>query len=168
MDGEYEMKQAYAAILESDFEQAIDWFERAIACDPHNASYRYRLSVTCARSGRLAKAIMHAGEAVQLDPHQEVYRHHAETLEAKKLVQEAERTLEDHQSDEAVIESLRAAIALDPLLVEARVLLAFASWQIGREDEALRALQDALKLDPQHPEARRLLDQIHLPNQQNR
>lgn len=168
MNGEHEMKQAYAAILESDFEQAIDWFERAIACDPHNASYRYRLSVTCARSGRLAKAIMHAGEAIQLDPDQEEYRQHADALEAKKLVQEAERALENHRGDEAVIESLRTAIALDPLLVEARVLLAFTSWQTGREDEALGALQDALKLDPQHPEARRLLDQIHSPNRQNR
>ncbi|WP_230876148.1 tetratricopeptide repeat protein [Paenibacillus validus] len=69
MDGELAIKKAYESILNHDFEQAIGWFERAIALNPNNASYHYKLSITYARSNKLSKAIRHAEqEIVEGDP----------------------------------------------------------------------------------------------------
>lgn len=159
MDGEYEIKKAYASILESDFERAIEWFERAVRLDPDNAAYHYKLSVTYARSNRLGKAIEHARTAARLHPDNESYRYHAGTLEAKQLLQDAEKHIEGHIQPHIAVNLLKQAILLDPLLIEAYLLLAVAYGELEEFGPALQAAKDAVKLDPQHAEANRLVEQ---------
>ncbi|WP_077997230.1 tetratricopeptide repeat protein [Paenibacillus larvae] len=66
MNGEQEIQKAYQALLDNDFEQAIDCFEQAVRRDPLNADFHYKLSISCARSGKLKKALAHARDALRL------------------------------------------------------------------------------------------------------
>ncbi|PYI54892.1 tetratricopeptide repeat protein [Paenibacillus flagellatus] len=162
MDGEYEIKKAYASILDSDFERAIDWFEQAVQLDPDNADYHYKLSITYARSNRLGKAIEHARRALRLRPDDETYRFHVDTLESKRLVQEAEKHLDGTERAHLSVALLKDAIALDPLSSEAYLLLAAAYGELREYGPAVQAAKEALKLDPNSPEASRMADEYRL------
>lgn len=159
MDGEEEIKRAYESILRSDFEQAINWFEQAIALEPDNAAYHYKLSITCARSNRLFRAIEHAESAVRLEPDNDTYRYHLRHLNARELVGKAQRCF-DRNQDQLYLAAayLKQAVSLDPLNVNAFLLLALAHAGLEEYDGAIRALNELLKLNPQHESARRLLD----------
>lgn len=153
MDGERATKKAYESILQNDFEQAISWFERAIEQDPDNASYHYKLSITCARSGKIAKAIKHAEFAVRLDGIQD-YRNHLRNLEAVRLVQQAEQCLNQVPArPRAALVLLREATEYDPLNLEAYLLLGIAYTAIEQYEKALQSLEEALRLDPHHETA---------------
>ncbi|MDF2963523.1 MAG: hypothetical protein K0S39_5258, partial [Paenibacillus sp.] len=95
MDGEEQIKKAYESILKHDFEQAVEWFEQAIAIAPDNAAFHYKLSITYARSNKLSKAIEHAKEAVRLEQSEEHYQFHLQHLQAKELIQQAEKYFEE-------------------------------------------------------------------------
>jgi tetratricopeptide (TPR) repeat protein len=160
MDGEFEIKKAYASILESDFERAIDWFERAVRLDPDNAAYHYKLSVTYARSNKLTRAIEHARSAMKLEPGNDAYKFHADALEAKQLMQGAEKHINGKTEPHIAVEMLKRAILLDPLLIEAFLLLAVAYGELDEFGFALQSAQNAVKLDPQHAEANRLVEEF--------
>ena len=57
MDGESCIRKAYEFIFNSDFEEAIHWFELAIEAEPDNASYYHKCAVSCARSGKSASGM---------------------------------------------------------------------------------------------------------------
>ncbi|GAA3405107.1 tetratricopeptide repeat protein [Paenibacillus hodogayensis] len=156
MDGEDEIKQAYASILDADFERAIDWFEQAVRVDPDNADYHYKLSVTYARSNRLDKAIKHARLACKLQADHDVYRLHADAVEARLLVRDAGTQWDDSRQLYRAVEQLKQAVCLDPLLTEAYLLLAIAYGEQGQYELALQAAKDAVKLEPQNAQANRL------------
>ncbi|MBP1994759.1 tetratricopeptide repeat protein [Paenibacillus eucommiae] len=149
MDGEHEIQKAYQSILGHDFEKAIEWFEKAILLEPDNAAYHHKLSITYARSNKLQKAVQQALQAVRLDSNNELYLLHLHNLQAREKMQQAELQLDptNLKADQA-IESLKEAIALDPLSKEAYLILsaAYASKQNYRH--ALYAVQEALRLDP--------------------
>src|SRR5690606_613240 len=150
------------AILNHDFEQATVWFERAITEEPDNASYHYRLSITFARSNKITKAIEHAELACRLDPVSEPYRLHLNTLNARKLLYAADDLLSDvetPQIHEAII-MLKRACQLDPLSVEALLILAVAYERRGWLQDALNTAQEALKLEPQHKETNELYEHL--------
>jgi tetratricopeptide (TPR) repeat protein len=158
MEGKQHIQKAYESIIQQDFEQAIESFEQAIANEPHNAFYRYSVSITYARSNKLNKAIMHAVEACKLAPDSDNYLLHLNTLKAKRLLHQAEKWLyKDHLrlGDAEVV--LRKAIELDPLSLEAHLMLALAYGIQERYNEAVHVLGEALKLDPQHAEVIQLL-----------
>jgi tetratricopeptide (TPR) repeat protein len=160
MDGGKELQKAYEAILKSDFEQAEDWFERAIAAEPDNAEYHYRFSITCARSNKLPRALQHAEIAAKLDSESDMYRLHLATLQARELMVQAERALDGSlEQPYLAVELLKQAIALDPLSVEALLLLGAAAEAIGDYALAVRSANDVLRLDPQHEAAAALLQQ---------
>lgn len=159
MNGEAWVKEAYDAILEGDFERAIACFERAIALDPGCASHHYKLSVTCSRSGRLKRALQAANQAVRLAPTDEGYRQQLNHVKALISMSQAKEQL-DALKQEDKAESLRAAIRLlqnavelDPLSTSAYLMLAAVFEEAGRSREALAAVEEALHLDPSHPEA---------------
>lgn len=156
MDGKQHIQQAYKSLLDHDFEQAINWFEQAVADEPGNASFHYSLSITYARSNKLNKAITYAEIAVQLDPEANNYRLHLDTLRARQLLVEAERLLQDASADCRAIPLLESAVRLDPLSVEARIMLALSLAKQHRHEEAEGALREALKLNPEHVEANQL------------
>ncbi|CAG7648821.1 tetratricopeptide repeat protein [Paenibacillus allorhizosphaerae] len=163
MSGEEAIKKAYESILKHDFAKAVVWFERAIALDPDCAAYHYKLSITYARSNKLEQATLHAKEAVRLDPDDEHYTMHYRHLQAKELLFQAEKLFEE--SDEQLylaVALLKQAVDLDPLSVEAYLLLSIAYSQLEDYSHAIRAVKELLKLDPNHPIASRLLEEYGL------
>lgn len=157
MAGEEHVKEAYASILSGDYEQAIRSFEQAIAAEPDNPAYHHKCSITCLRSALWSKALRHAEEAVRLAPEQTDYRYHLASVQARIAAEEAKSELAGADPDYAsVIDRLKLALARDPLLDEAWLLLAAAYGALGRFDEAAQAAREALRLNPAHGEARRL------------
>jgi tetratricopeptide (TPR) repeat protein len=159
--GGIQLQKAYRAILNSDFEQAAQWFERAIEAEPDNADYHYRLSITYARSNKLPGAVEHAAAAARLAPGCEQYRLHLAILRARELLVRAERDMGGGASQPHYAAAmLKQAIALDPLCVEAYLLLAVAADRIGDAALAIRSVHDALRLDPHNEAALALLPQL--------
>ncbi|MEI7024521.1 tetratricopeptide repeat protein [Paenibacillus sp. y28] len=151
MNGEQYIRHAYQAILRHDFEQAVGWFEQAISLEPDNASYHYKLSITYARSGKLAKGLEHAQRAVRLEPDRELYRYHVQHLQAKELAQQAEKLFAQLPPEASLgVALLQEAVRLDPLAIEAYLLLALGYDLLQQYLEALQAINELLKLDPEH------------------
>ncbi|WP_028610561.1 tetratricopeptide repeat protein [Paenibacillus harenae] len=162
MDGESCIKKAYEFIFNSDFEQAIYWFEQAIAAEPENASYYHKCAVSCARSGKWAKAKQNAEMAVKLDPEHAEYQYHLQTVEAKLLQSEADLLLgavPPKLHDAADL--LNQAAALDPLSFEAFYKLGVIYVSLNLLDDAAANAREALRLDPSHSAARRLLSEVN-------
>lgn len=154
MKAEEYVQKAYFSILSNDFEEAIRWFEQAIAAEPDNADYRYRCSITYARSSRLDQALEHAKHAVKLAPGQDEYKLHLNSLEAKRLAGEVRKMLSgggtpEDQTRAKAINMLHEAVKLDPLCADAYVLLALAHSELKQFDEALAAVGEAIDLLPQ-------------------
>jgi tetratricopeptide (TPR) repeat protein len=158
MSGERSIKRAYESLLEHDFEKAIAYFELAVRQEPNNAAFHHRLSITYARSGKLAKALQHAETACRLDGTQEEYRYHLQNLQSKHNVQRAEHLL-DRRPDGAALALplLEEAARLDPLSVEANLLLSVVLLEMKHYERAAAAAKEAYRLDPQHEGARKLL-----------
>lgn len=160
MSGEDLIKKAYEAILNSDFEQAVQWFQKAIEGEPNNPAYHYKLSVTLARNDKLTKAIEHAEKAWKLDQTNDTHRYHLDHLKARSLIGLAKRSIEDQpETYREPIDLLKQAISLDPLSVEAYLLLGISYLAIKEQILGCHALSEAVKLDPQNKVALRLLEQ---------
>jgi len=121
VNGKKQIQQAYASILDNDFEQAIRSFEQAIKLEPDNPEYHFRLSITYARSGKLSSALKHAQRACELEPAHETYRYQLLHLQAMELVREAEKLAEagGRRRLRQATRLLREAILKDPLSLEA-------------------------------------------------
>lgn len=156
MDSDRKIRKAYESILGNDFEQAIDWFEQAVEEQPDNADYHYKLSITYARSNKLDKALDHAEQACRLDGRNRKYFYHLQHLQCRACVREAEKCLEQSGQIHLAVSLLQKATALDPLAVEAHLLLAAAYLELNECDKAVRAAREALKLDPQNRMAKKL------------
>ncbi|MEK5165088.1 tetratricopeptide repeat protein [Paenibacillus sp. FSL R5-0527] len=151
MKAEEFLYKAYRSIYENDFEQAQHWFEQALAAEPDHADIHYRYSITCARSNRLDKALMHARLAAALAPDQEEYRLHYDRLQSMELTHMAKKRLEGREESgrnaaEPATRMLKRAVELDPLSVDAQVWLAIAYGELGRYEQALHAVREAAAL----------------------
>ena len=161
MSGEKELQKAYESILGQHFEEAVEWFQKAIEQDPDNPDYHYKLSITYARSGRIEEALASARKAAALDPDAAEYGMQVRTLEAKQLIVQAERLLAAGMADDALASAyLRQAIALDPLEEGAYVLLASTLARMKEYAAAIAALRELFELHPEHRTAAALLEQI--------
>ncbi|WP_058303855.1 tetratricopeptide repeat protein [Gorillibacterium timonense] len=159
MSGDAWIKEAYEAIWMGDFERAAACFELAIAEQPNCASYYYKLSVTCARSGYLERALTAVRRASELSPEEDSYRQHLNHVLALCYREQAKKRLEDLEAgkrDENRFEALqllREAVRLDPLSAQAYMVMAAVLEESGNKPEALQAVQEALHLDPNLKEA---------------
>ncbi|MBP1999568.1 tetratricopeptide (TPR) repeat protein [Paenibacillus shirakamiensis] len=145
------LAQAYKSILNHDFEQAIQWFDRAIGANPLDADIHFRCSVTCARSGRMDKAVFHASEAVRLDSDTEEYKLQYERLQAREMRLSAVQLFGPGgtiETDNAIlaVSLLEQSTAFDPLYGESFVWLASAYEALERYPDALAAVREALAL----------------------
>jgi tetratricopeptide (TPR) repeat protein len=169
MDGKHHIQKAYESIINQDFEQAVEWFEKAVLDEPLNAFFRYSLSITYARSNKLNKAIEHAREACRLEPNTDNFKLHLNTLKAKRLLLKADQWLyKDHRRMDKAISLLKCAVILDPLSLEALLMLALAYGIQERYDEAVHILEEALRLDPLHLEVTQLLAEYELLRQKQK
>lgn len=155
MNGKKQIQKAYESILDNDFEQAIRSFEQAIALEPDNAEYHYKLSITYARSGKLMHALDYAERACTLEPAHDAYRFHHQHLQALNLVSQAEKLAEAGGKRRLQLAErlLRDAVRKDALCLEAYLLLSAVYVELGDDRLAARAVQEVLKLNPQHDAA---------------
>lgn len=164
MDHNDYVKAAYRSILRSDFAEAIQFFEAAIAASPDDAEVRYRCSITYARSGMLEKALEHAFAAVKLDGGKPDYQLHLQHLQALHLVQEAKRLLEDDaegaHNPYHPVTLLKEAIALDPLYGDAYVWLAIAHSRMNEHVQAIAAMKEVIALHPDDTGLRQLMKDL--------
>lgn len=169
MDGESCIQQAYEAIFRGDYEAAGTWFERAVEAEPTNASYYYRGSITLARSGKLPLALAYANRAVELAPEEPAYAEQLRVLQARKKIAEAQELLSRSPAQAApCVPLLQEAFRLDPLAADARLLLGISYRLLGEYDKAAEALMDALQLNPQYDEARKLLREVRSDRRRKR
>ncbi|UKS30573.1 hypothetical protein LOZ80_17150 [Paenibacillus sp. HWE-109] len=151
MNGEDQIQKAYESILGHDFEKAIEWFEKAIAAEPDNAAYHYKLSITFARSNKLFQAIEHASKALDLEKDNEVYRYHLQVLHARELVDRAQKEISaKSEHGERAIFLLKEAIVLDPLAIEAYLILGEVFALRNDYSRGYQVVMDALRLEPNH------------------
>ncbi|MEK3881424.1 tetratricopeptide repeat protein [Paenibacillus sp. PL2-23] len=161
MDGDTCIRKAYEYIFHSDFEEAIYWFEQAIAAEPGNAAYHHKCAISCARSGKWTKAKIYADMAEKLDPGNEEYRFHSQSIQARLLLAEVNGLLADTTPNmKEAAERLRLAVSLDPLSFDSYYTLAVVCQSDGLLDEAMEHAREALRLDPNHSAARRLFADI--------
>jgi Flp pilus assembly protein TadD len=160
LNGEQYVQRAYEAILHNDFEQAVGWFEQAIAAEPDNAAFHYKLSITYARNNKLEKAFAHARLAAKLDPNNPQYTYHLQNLRAKELLKQAEPYF-GKSPDQLymAVELLKLAVALDPLQVNGFLMLAVAYAGLEEYVQAISAIRELLWLDPLHEIGQQLLQQ---------
>lgn len=160
MSGEKELRKAYESILGQHYEEAVEWFQKAIEQDPGNGDYHYKLSITYARSGRIEEALAQAKEALRLDRGNVAYESQVRSLEAKRLCQTAEKLMEAGPvQDRLAVSHLRSAIKLDPLEDSAYVLLAAAYARMKEYKDAIATLRELLELDPEHKTAAAMLEE---------
>lgn len=159
MSGERELRNAYASILGQHFEEAAEWFRKALEQDPDNADYHYKLSITYARSGKVDEALHHAAAALRAQPDRAEYDLHLRTLQARKLRLRAERLLERDEDVPLAIVWLMEAARLDPLAEGVYLLLAAAHAGRNEYKEAISALRNLLELHPGHETAHALMEQ---------
>lgn len=161
MNGESCLRQAYDAILHGDFESAVYWFGQAIAIEPDNAAYHYKGSITCARSGKLSLALEYAHKSIELCPDNLTYQLNLRTLIARQLLADVKVWLSMPIPElEKSLPHLQQAAILDPLSVEARLLLGVLYRMKKDYRLALEAFREALMLDPQNEDAKRLLQEV--------
>ena len=118
--------------------------------------------MSCARSGKWAKAQRYASTALELDSGNDEYRYHLQVVDARVKLFEADQLLvqEPPALNEAA-ELLQQATVLDPLSFEAFYRLGLVFAALERLDEAAVSAREALRLDPSHPAARRLFADIN-------
>lgn len=164
-DGTEYVQKAYQAIMNRDYVRAIEYFKKAIASEPDNASYHYKLSITYARSNMIKEALNEAETAVRLNPNVELYREHVRSIKSRYLTQRVFDKIKNGHFHHDMIHVLKDAIMLNPLNTDARLLLADIHRQRGERDQAYRMLYEILRLNPNHKEARRMLMQLYHNNQ---
>jgi len=168
LTGEEEVRKAYESILGQDYEEAAAWFRKAIEQDPGNGEYHYKLSITCARSGKIDEALALARRAQDLDPGVEAYSIQVRTLEGKRLAAKAERMLAGGAQHVPLAASyLRRAVRLDPLEEGPYVLLAAALARMKEYREAAAVLRELLELNPEHGGAQSMLEQMRNMTSEN-
>jgi Flp pilus assembly protein TadD len=136
---------AVALSIQGRSPEAVAALQSASRLEPRNAAYRYRLGLALNEVGRLADARLALEQAVQLDPH------FAQAWYNLGLAYAAEG------KTGMALDALLRAESLDARSAQIPYARATVLAQLGRRDEARRAAQRALELQPGHPSAQELL-----------
>ncbi len=150
------INEAYNAIYQNDFQKAIIAFHKAIKCEPTNASYYYKLSITYSRNGDIKTALKAAQKACDLSSDNQTYIYHSQILQAKNLVLLSANKIDEGIFSEEVEKMLIQAKNLDPLNIEACLLLSIYYGESKMFINAIYEIDSALKLDPFHQYAKQL------------
>jgi len=164
--------QAQAAEAAGQWAEAAADFEKAIELSQRDASLRVELGAALAKTGRYADAIAAYQEALRISPRNlaaeiglaQAYRGAPNFDEAKRTL---ERAHAEHpkareplallgdldielQAYDAAIKHLRAALVLDPAVVESHNRLAVAYEAKGDSADALAQVAKVLARDPKN------------------
>ena len=144
-----------ALIGERKMGPALAHFRAAAAADPRNKGTHLNLAAAYARDGQYDKALVEAREGVRLAPD--------DPLAHRALGAILGRA---HQP-EAAVEELRTAIRLQPDNAQNQVLLGFEyASMFGHLDDAVTALEQAARADPDSHLARTGLEKAEALKQQ--
>ena len=121
--------------------EAADCFQRALAALPDDADLHIGLGVALYRLGREAEGLGHLRRACELAPDSAWAWYNL----AEGLWPQGEAG--------AVIDALQRTLAIDATHVRARVALGRAHAGLGRIDEAVAELREALRCQPDYVEA---------------
>jgi Flp pilus assembly protein TadD len=139
------------AILLAELEKplaALNQIREAVKLEPANAEFRYKLALAINETGGVSSAVSEFEEAVRLDPK------HARAWYNLGLARNQMR------NTKGAIDALRSgeiAAPRDPRIPYARATIHASA---GQKDEAKAAVERALELAPNMPEARKLLEQL--------
>ncbi|ANA82063.1 tetratricopeptide repeat protein [Paenibacillus glucanolyticus] len=165
MKPESYIQKAYRCILQNDFDEALRWFEQAIAANPGDAEVHYRCSITYGRSNKLDMAIIHAEEAVRLQPDKPEYGVHLQHIKAAELVQRARKMVENRKDVTKTelyqaISHLKSAVAMDPLYAQAYVWLALVYSELDEHALAISTLKEVIALYPQESGLQYIMEEL--------
>ena len=131
-----------ALINERKMEPALVHFRAAVAADPQNKTVRLNLAEAYTRNGQYDLALAQAREAVRLAPDDALAHRALGALLGR-----------NHQP-EAALQELQTAIRLEPNNAQNQVLLGLEyAGMFGHLDDAVAALQQAARVDPNSPAA---------------
>lgn len=136
--------EAAQALNKGDTQHAVELYKEAFAAAPKNALIGYRLSTALDQAGDAEGEQSVLEQVVAIDP----------TI---ALAQNQLGYLESRRGDYASAEShFRQAVAAAPAFTQAWISLAATLGMESKFPEALQAVGNALRLDPQNSEARQL------------
>lgn len=172
----------YGRYLETqgELDAAAAQYEAAVAEHPWLAPAHFNLGTARLRQGDRAAAERSLREAILLDPDGGqalgnlgfLLAQDGRLAEARALFEQAVRAEPEnpvaygnlgafHMNDgrpEIAVQWFSRAVELDPSYVDGLVNLALAWYLLGEDDAARRYAQEALRLAPNHPQARQILD----------
>jgi tetratricopeptide (TPR) repeat protein len=128
-----------------DDAKALQHFNRAIELRPNHFESVHNSAMSLLRLGRTDEAIARLRDALRIVP---------DSASAQFLLGNALTEKKDYSAATA---AYAEAVLLDPEMADAHAALGASFARQGRRDEALRELQAALKLQPNHPGALRSL-----------
>ncbi len=156
--GRKHLKEAYYAIYQNDFQNAIAAFKKAIECEPTNASYYYKLSITYSRNGEMHEGIEAGKKACELNSQNQTYRYHLQIIQAKNLVLLSSKQMKGGQLTDDLEEKLLQAKKLDPLNIEAYLLLGIYYGEKHLLNQAIQEFNYIFNIEPFHQNARKVRD----------
>ncbi len=139
--------QAYDG--EGSYEKALAEFENAKKQLPDDATVRFSLGFMCWKLRHYDEAESELRAALRLDPH---------FTQAKYYLADSYLS---NLKPEAALPLLQKLVVVLPKDYRSRVDLAKALEKLGRYDEAVPQFQEAIRLDPTHPEPHYLLGQTY-------
>jgi tetratricopeptide (TPR) repeat protein len=128
--------RGYVAFNAGRFEDAVEFFARAVQDDPKNARAHVNLGSSLARAGDVDGAIEHYEKALEIDPDRTSAHLSLGVLRA------------DREEFEAAIKHLRAVVKADSLSALASRRLAQALRQDGQDDAALIEYRRLMTIAP--------------------
>jgi arylsulfatase A-like enzyme/Flp pilus assembly protein TadD len=151
-NGQAHLRLAYARLQGGDCARAKPHFQAAIASGLPGIESHLGLATCLGRANELAGAERALTEAKRLEPDNPVVVANVGILQATR------------GDNSAALQSLRAALASDPNLHEARFNLALVYARLGQRSEAAAAARDLLSrlptTAPQRAEVQRLLNSL--------
>lgn len=124
----------------------IEHLRRAVQLDPNNAKTHHSLGTALGRAGRMGEALDCFNRAIELDP------------TSASAWYNAGLVLANQGQWAQAADKLREAVRLDPSILAAHLRLGQALEHLGQLDEAITCYNRVLQVEPEHKEARPLLE----------
>ena len=135
------LQRGNALVASKDYARALLEFRNASSAMPKDAEPHYRMGMAYLETGDAASAIRAFQRATALDPN-----HAAAQLKMAELMM----TTRDPKLIEAAVARLEGTFGPTPNNPEVIDALAMGAWKLGKPEDALQYLEDALQKFPTH------------------